>query len=83
MKSTALMALQMVTAPIALAASFPYANEVSNHYLSILGKRSNVVLTRTVPAFSVGKQAWGKETGFFLPFVLEEIETIMNAKSSS
>lgn len=80
--SPALMALQMATVPVAIAASFPFENEVSKHYLSILSKRPNVVMTRTVPAFSVGKQSWGKETGFFLPYVLEDLEAMLNATGS-
>ncbi|MBX9719222.1 MAG: hypothetical protein K2X36_10340 [Microbacteriaceae bacterium] len=74
--SPTLYALQTTTKPIAIAPTFPGTNEVIESRMEALRTRPNVVVTGTVPAFSVSKQAWTAGTGFFMPLLLEALERL-------
>jgi hypothetical protein len=54
--SPMLMALQLTTRPIGIAATFPGMNEVIQEQIGRLPRRPNVVFSGEVPAFSVSKE---------------------------
>jgi hypothetical protein len=75
--SPALMCLQVTKKPIAVATSFPGTNEVIERQVEVLLSRPDVVLSEQVSAFSVGKAAWGGQTGAFMPLVIEALAAQM------
>lgn len=79
--SPMLMALQLTTKPIGIAATFPRMNEVIQEQIDRLLRRPNVVFSGEVPAFSVSKENWSGTTGFFLPALFEAMEPLVSASS--
>ncbi|WP_298180727.1 flavoprotein [Saccharomonospora sp.] len=75
----ALLALQMTTKPIVLAAAHPASNAVVEEMTTRLLKRENVAFSPTVPSYSVGKKKWEGETGFYLPGVLETLNKLLSS----
>lgn len=75
--SPATMALQITTKPIVLATAFPGSNPIIEANMSRLLQRSNIALSETVAAYSVGKKEWAGETGFHMPWVLQKIGTML------
>ena len=69
-----MLALQTTTKPVALAQAFSGTSALIERQMEQLQMRPNVVFTETVPAFSVGKQAWSGRTGFFMPLLLQALE---------
>jgi len=74
-RSPALMVLQATSKPVVIAPTFPARNEVIDAHLDLLTRRSNVELSEEMPAFSVGKQQWSGSSGFFMPLVIQALES--------
>lgn len=78
-----MLALQTTIKPIAIAPAFPGGNVLIDSQIKRLKQRPNLVFSALVPAFSVSKQAWGFETGFFLPLVLEALESVRSERAAT
>ncbi|MEX5297018.1 flavoprotein [Kocuria sp. CPCC 205268] len=81
--SPMLMALQLTRRPIAVATSFPGTNPLIDQRLEDLQRRNNIIFTPQVPAYSVSQDQWKGGTGFFMPFLLETLETKLSAPETT